>query len=190
MIYFMFFMIVFSFGTCVFGANNSDYPELNPEWTYCLEMTWFGPEYSNVTMYNGTCSDYLDETRAEGIPCAAPIVISYDGTLPNMDYLWDKYRESILCKRSISQRCIKYTYYYNNIIANITYMCAKVQHDSGGIVDSGCYKQKLTEGYETEICVCKSTNGIHWPCNVAYNINALNILILIMLSGLLHSLFS
>ncbi|CAH1114119.1 unnamed protein product [Psylliodes chrysocephalus] len=148
-------------------ANNTenDYPALNPNWPYCFEFTWFGPDYDNVSTYNNTCADYLDETRAKGVPCAAPIVISYDGTLPNMQYLWDKHKASILCKRSINQRCVKYTYYFNNHIANITYKCAKVQQSNGGFIDSGCYKQKLIPGYESEVCVCKSTTGIYPPCN-------------------------
>uniref|UniRef100_A0A6P7GCN5 Uncharacterized protein LOC114340568 n=1 Tax=Diabrotica virgifera virgifera TaxID=50390 RepID=A0A6P7GCN5_DIAVI len=152
------------------GANNSEYPDLRPEWSYCYEFTWFGPDYNNVSTYNNTCADYLDETRAEGIPCAAPIVISYDGTLPDMQYLWDNHKESVLCKRSINQMCVKYTYLFNQKIENITYMCSKVQHEGGGNIDSGCYKQKLERGYETEVCVCQSSNGIYPPCNRSVSI--------------------
>ncbi|KAJ8969425.1 hypothetical protein NQ314_001767 [Rhamnusium bicolor] len=96
-------------------SENSSFPTLQSDWSYCYQFTWFGPDYDNVTRYNGTCQDYLDETRATDIPCASPIVITYDGTPPDMDYLWDNYRNSILCRRSRTQVCVKYTYYFNNL---------------------------------------------------------------------------
>ncbi|KAG5880765.1 hypothetical protein JTB14_010946 [Gonioctena quinquepunctata] len=157
------------------SSNNttSDYPELQPDWKYCLEFTWFGPDYDNATnRYNGTCSDYLEETRAEGIPCASPIVISDDGTKPNMDYLWENHKNSILCRRNQNQRCVKYTNYFNNQVNNITYMCAKVHYNTGGVPDgSSCYKQTLKGGYQSEICVCESSPGHRYiPCNAASGI--------------------
>lgn len=50
--------------------------DLPQDWSYCFEFTWFGPEYTNISGYNGTCADYLDNTRATDVPCAAPIVIT------------------------------------------------------------------------------------------------------------------
>ncbi|KAJ8919397.1 hypothetical protein NQ315_016490 [Exocentrus adspersus] len=157
--------------SAVFGqsdnGNSSNFPELDPSWHYCYEFTWFGPDYDNITRYNNTCSDYLDETRADGVPCAPPIVISYDGTPPDMDYLWDNYKSSILCKRSKNQVCVKYTYYFNNQVNNVTYMCAKVLSlNSNTAMSSGCYRQSLG-AYDTEVCICKSGPGIYRPCNRA-----------------------
>ncbi|CAG9856263.1 unnamed protein product [Phyllotreta striolata] len=162
------------------NATDNDYPKLQPDWPYCFQFTWFGPDFDNVTRYNGTCADYLDEKRAVGVPCAAPIVITYNGSFPDLDYLWEHHKTSILCKRSENQRCVKYTYFLNNDIANVTYTCAKVQQHKGGFIDNGCYKQKLDEGKEAEICVCKSSNGIHRPCNKAQSFtNFANILYLL-----------
>nr|XP_023024522.1 uncharacterized protein LOC111512610 [Leptinotarsa decemlineata] len=173
---YLYIVVVWS-TTSVFGQTNisstnvtSDYPELKEDWEYCLEFTWFGPDYDNIThRYNGTCDDYLEEKRAKDIPCTPPIVISYDGSKPNMDYLWENHKTSILCRRTTNQRCVKYTYYFNNRVNNITYMCAKVHYSSGSVATGDfCYEQELPEGYKTEICVCKSGKGTRYrPCNSA-----------------------
>ncbi|KAJ8953334.1 hypothetical protein NQ318_012129 [Aromia moschata] len=160
-------VVFFCFVIFIGQSTSSDYPELQDDWSYCFEFTWFGPDYDNVTRYNGTCADYLDDTRADGIPCAAPIVISYDGTPPDIDWLWQHNRSSILCKRSRNQVCVRYTYYFNGAVNNATYMCARVQSlNSNSAITSGCYKQS-SGAYETEVCVCKSTPGIYKPCNDA-----------------------
>lgn len=44
-------------------------------------------------------------------------------------------------------------------------MCAKVQSVEGKVIDSGCYKEKAVDGYQREVCVCKSSPGIYPPCN-------------------------
>lgn len=44
-------------------------------------------------------------------------------------------------------------------------MCAKVQSIGEGSVDSGCYTQSGRDGYEMEMCVCKSGTGVFKPCN-------------------------
>ncbi|XP_030751516.1 uncharacterized protein LOC115879027 isoform X2 [Sitophilus oryzae] len=144
--------------------DDIDYPTLNPSWSYCYEFTWFGPNYNNVTTYDGTCDDYIDDTRAgEHIPCISPIVITNDSTLPDMDYLWTNHRASVLCMRSSNQACVTYTYIDNGIIANRSHMCARVSSNEGKI-SSGCYKQK-TGGYDVQICICESGYGIYPPCN-------------------------
>ncbi|CAH1990688.1 unnamed protein product [Acanthoscelides obtectus] len=106
-------MCVLSLSQSVSSSNSSDYPELNPEWSYCFEFTWFGPDYSNISTYDGTCDDYVDEKRTKDVPCQSPIVISYDGTPPDLEYLWSHYKESILCKKNENQMCAKYTYFFN-----------------------------------------------------------------------------
>ncbi|CAH1990686.1 unnamed protein product [Acanthoscelides obtectus] len=159
-------MCVLSLSQSVSSSNSSDYPELNPEWSYCFEFTWFGPDYSNISTYDGTCDDYVDEKRTKDVPCQSPIVISYDGTPPDLEYLWSHYKESILCKKNENQMCAKYTYFFNGKPNNVTYMCAKVQSMEGKHISDGCYKQTLSGGYKTEICVCNSTAGYaDPPCN-------------------------
>lgn len=44
-------------------------------------------------------------------------------------------------------------------------MCAKAKLTTGSIPSDGCYKEKVSEGYQREMCVCKSSNGIYPPCN-------------------------
>ncbi|CAG9762497.1 unnamed protein product [Ceutorhynchus assimilis] len=150
-------------------ANETDieYPTLNPDATYCFEYTWFGPDYDNNTIYNGTCDDFKDDTRAgDDIPCASPIVISYDGTIPDVTYLWNNNKASVLCRKSENQACVTYTYWYKNLITNQTHMCARVRTDSSSNNQFPvCYKQKQG-GYEVELCICNSGSGLSsMPCN-------------------------
>ncbi|KAJ3658499.1 hypothetical protein Zmor_010234 [Zophobas morio] len=143
----------------------SDGSNLNPDWSYCMEFTWVGPAYDNFTRFNRTCADYLDETRATGIPCSPPIVITEDGTPPDIDYLFRHHKTSVLCKRTPNQVCATYTYRFDGIVSNSTYMCTKVQEFGGGAITSGCYTQNI-RGYDVEVCVCKSTKGhTYKPCN-------------------------
>ncbi|XP_076273912.1 uncharacterized protein LOC143204881 [Rhynchophorus ferrugineus] len=168
-------------------ADDIEYPTLDANWSYCFEYTWFGPNYNNVTTYDGTCDDYLDDTRAgENIPCIAPIVISNDSTLPDVDYLWTYHRASVLCKRAPNQACVTYTYIDNNIIANRSHMCARVRSNEGQVT-SGCYKQK-SGGYDVEICICQSGYGIKKPCNSGANFYTLTVGILLV--GLLANIFT
>nr|CAI5844693.1 unnamed protein product [Callosobruchus analis] len=87
-----------------------------------------------------------------------------------MEYLWKHHKESILCKRNENQMCVKYTYFFNERPNNVTYMCAKVQSMEAKRISDGCYKQTLSGGYKTEICVCNSTAGYaDPPCNAGYS---------------------
>ena len=108
-----------------------------------MEFTWVGPAYDNFTRFNRTCADYLDETRATGIPCSPPIVITgkyapsrvklssrnrrtyyvlelilEDGTPPDIDYLFRHHKTSVLCKRTPNQVCATYTYRFDGIGKN------------------------------------------------------------------------
>lgn len=40
-------------------------------------------------------------------------MFSDDGTPPDIDYLFEKHTASVLCRRSASQACVKYSYLYN-----------------------------------------------------------------------------
>ncbi|XP_044748064.1 uncharacterized protein LOC123309162 [Coccinella septempunctata] len=148
-------------------ANKSEEENLNPQWSYCFEFTWMGPDYDNSTQYNGTCADYLEESGAKGIPCNPPIVITYNGTFPDIDYLWKYHRSSIVCRRSSGQVCARYAYYYNGAMTNATYMCTKVQVVGEESVRKGCFTQKVSD-YEVEICACVSGRGTYKPCNIHF----------------------
>ncbi|KAL3265253.1 hypothetical protein HHI36_009467 [Cryptolaemus montrouzieri] len=148
--------------------NNASNDNLNPAWSYCFEFTWFGPTYDNTTRYNGTCSDYLEERGVDGIPCSPPIVITYNGTFPDMDYLWKYHRSSILCRRSTGQVCARYAFYSNGAMQNATYMCTRVQVEGEGPVTRGCFKQKVRDDV-VEVCACESGRGIYMPCNLNFH---------------------
>ncbi|KAK9875892.1 hypothetical protein WA026_009679 [Henosepilachna vigintioctopunctata] len=147
------------------SANNVKDDKLNSDWSYCFEFTWFGPDYDNSTQYNGTCADYLEETRGKGIPCSPPIVITYNGTFPDVEYLWQHHKKSVVCRRGSGQVCARYAYYYNGAMKNATFMCTKVQVVGEEAVRSGCYNQKVRD-YEVEVCVCESGKGPFKPCNI------------------------
>ncbi|RZC33506.1 uncharacterized protein BDFB_009207, partial [Asbolus verrucosus] len=115
---------------------------LNNDWSYCFEFTWFGPGYDNFTLYN------------------------VNGTPPDIDYLFEHHKTSVLCRRTANQVCARYTYKYNGVVNNATYMCTKVQEVGGGAITSGCYSQEV-DGYDVELCVCESGSGIVKPCNGA-----------------------
>ncbi|XP_050298291.1 uncharacterized protein LOC126737433 [Anthonomus grandis grandis] len=161
---------VFLVGIFVISAtqvycDDNQYPNLNPNWTYCLEYTWIGPDHNNNSILNITCDEYKDTYRlGEDIPCSSPLVISYDGTIPDVEYLWQNHRDSVLCIRAANQVCVTYTYWDKGLIANQTHMCARVKTDSSTMTN-GCYKQPRGN-YEVEICICPGNVGLsQMPCN-------------------------
>ncbi|CAH1370744.1 hypothetical protein MTP99_012282 [Tenebrio molitor] len=158
---FSFFFLVISQSTDSSATNDT---VLDPKWSYCFEFTWFGPQYEKGNMYNGTCADYLDSSRATNVPCSAPVVISEDGTPPDIDWMFENKRPNVLCRRTENQVCATYTYKYAGVVNNATYMCTKVQEVGSGAITSGCYTQSV-EGYDIDLCVCKSDYGLSLPCN-------------------------
>lgn len=46
-------------------------------------------------------------------------------------------------------------------------MCARVKLTTGTIPKDGCYKEKVIDGYQREMCVCRSSSGVYPPCNGA-----------------------
>lgn len=44
-------------------------------------------------------------------------------------------------------------------------MCSKVKLTDGTIPSDGCYKEKVSEGYQREMCLCTSSKGVYPPCN-------------------------
>ncbi|CAH0560717.1 unnamed protein product [Brassicogethes aeneus] len=161
------------------GANKNE--TLSENWRYCYEFTWLGPDFNNhssSSILNGTCKSYLNEKRAKNIPCSPPLVITEDGTPPNMTWLWEKKLPSILCIQSENKVCAKYTYKFNNKVHNITYMCTKAVQKNKGPLTSGCYSQTV-DGYDVEACICNSDVGLRTrPCNKSFkaHINAVFLL--------------
>ncbi|KAH1022026.1 hypothetical protein HUJ04_011495 [Dendroctonus ponderosae] len=143
-----------------------EYPTLNPNSSYCFEYTWYGPEYDNNSRTNDTCDDFKDNTRAgDSIPCAPPLVISEDGTLPNVGWLWNNHRASVLCRKAENQACVTYTFWENGLIQNQTHMCARVRTKQAAAIPQDFFRQKY-DGYEIELYVCKGGIGLsQMPCN-------------------------
>lgn len=55
--------------------------------------------------------------------------------------------------------------YFYISVNNVTFMCSKVKLTDGTIPSDGCYKEKVVEGYQREMCLCTSSNGVYPPCN-------------------------
>lgn len=151
-------------------------------------------------MYNGTCADYLDSSRATNVPCSAPVVISgeYLSNYRNCNISHhsetqrtvlrliligcSKIRGPMCCAEEPKTRFVQLTltntlaqvrssksfqiktFTKPSAVNNATYMCTKVQEVGSGAITSGCYTQSV-EGYDIDLCVCKSDYGLSLPCN-------------------------
>ncbi|XP_037032433.1 uncharacterized protein LOC119071591 [Bradysia coprophila] len=129
---------------------------------YCFRFTWLGSKFNaNSTYLNATCDEV---TRGADVPCTRPLVATENSRLPNITYMWtDLSRGDIACRMTPENVCVKYSYYYNNALENITYMCTKVTVENEGAAKSGCYSE-YQDGREIEVCVCRSNPG-EVPCN-------------------------
>ncbi|XP_061389840.1 uncharacterized protein LOC133325029 [Musca vetustissima] len=125
---------------------------------YCFRFFWIGPYPAKDYIGNETCEERINN---ENIPCRRPIVATHNDNIPDTVDLWAKYKhnpDAIACAMIPGQLCVKYTYFHNKAVQNITYMCAKVN------TTTGCYRQKFISGSEVEVCVCESELG-GMPCN-------------------------
>ncbi|KAI4462459.1 atp-dependent (s)-nad(p)h-hydrate dehydratase family member [Holotrichia oblita] len=171
------FVSVVCFG-CIFLLQYVS-AQTNSSTSYCYRFTWLGPEYDNTsTLLNTTCSEYLDDIRAVGVPCRTPFVMTYDGTPPDLDYLYENYRDQVTCRRTRSQVCAKFTYSFNNEIQNATYMCTQAYTADRGYETSGCFKQRV-DAHDIEVCLCESVAGAR-PCNGATSLQISLLLFVIL----------
>ncbi|XP_046395081.1 uncharacterized protein LOC124162546 [Ischnura elegans] len=131
--------------------------------SYCFSFTWLGPKWNNESQGNGSCQHLNEKPEV----CMDPLVITYDGTPPNMTWLWKKYKKTeIGCRHSENEACVKFTYYYNGGVENITYMCARVTVDSDYAMSSGCVTSYVG-GHIKEVCACQPYSIADFPCNRA-----------------------
>ncbi|CAK1578613.1 unnamed protein product [Parnassius mnemosyne] len=130
----------------------------------CFHFTWLGPRYNNESVFlNATCQE---ATRlADGVPCVQPLVASYDGTWPDVEYIWTHHSREASCILGQSDVCAKYTYYFDGHVENSTYMCTRAVDSFGEAVTSGCYQQR-NGSFATRVCFCRSVPG-GVPCNEA-----------------------
>ncbi|CAF4854618.1 unnamed protein product [Pieris macdunnoughi] len=133
--------------------------------TRCFQFTWLGPRYDNQSVFmNATCND---ATRlADGIPCYQPLVVSEDGTWPDMDYIWANHFNATTCVLTQNDICAKYTYYFNGHPENSTHMCTRAVDNNNTAITSGCYEQ-MSGSYRTRVCFCRSVPG-GVPCNKGF----------------------
>nr|XP_032512286.1 signal peptidase complex subunit 3 [Danaus plexippus plexippus] len=107
----------------------------------CYRFTWLGPDYNNGSIFlNATCQD---ATRlADGVPCQMPLVASYDGSWPDVDYIWNHHKESATCVLSGNDVCAQFTYFFNGKVENSTYMCTRAINANFTAITSGCYEEQ------------------------------------------------
>ncbi|GJQ83943.1 hypothetical protein Trydic_g8682 [Trypoxylus dichotomus] len=153
--------------TIYFGcAFLSQYVSAQLDSPHCFRFTWLGPQYDNSsTLANITCSEYLDDIRAVGVPCRQPFVITEDATPPDIDYLWEHHASEVTCRTARGSVCAKFSYTFNDAIQNITYMCTQAYSVGERAITGGCYQQ-IIDGYQVEVCLCQSVAGYR-PCNEA-----------------------
>ncbi|KPJ12511.1 Signal peptidase complex subunit 3, partial [Papilio machaon] len=102
---------------------------------------------------------------ASGVPCAQPLVASYDGTWPDVEYIWTHHSRDASCILGPNDVCAKYTYYFDGHVENSTYLCTRAVDSFGAAVTSGCYQQR-NGSFATRVCFCRSVPG-GVPCNEA-----------------------
>ncbi|XP_073966684.1 signal peptidase complex subunit Spase22-23 [Choristoneura fumiferana] len=107
----------------------------------CFQFTWLGPRFHNDSVFlNATCQD---ATRlASGVPCQEPLVASFDGSWPDVEYIWTHHSLQASCIMASNDVCAQYTYYFNGIAENSTYMCTRAVDQLGHSINSGCFESR------------------------------------------------
>ncbi|KAJ2950425.1 hypothetical protein O0L34_g8667 [Tuta absoluta] len=155
--------------------------ESNQQRRRCFKFTWLGPRYHNDSVFmNATCGDATK--LAKGIPCQQPLVVSYDGTWPDVEYIWRYHSMQASCILADNDVCAQYTYYFNGQVDNSTYMCTRALNKDGAAITSGCYKQ-VNGSSTTKVCFCRSLPG-GVPCNNAILNSTLSTFIVISVIAL------
>ncbi|XP_050672372.1 uncharacterized protein LOC126970482 [Leptidea sinapis] len=160
-----------------FGVVHSIHNE-----TRCFQFTWLGPRYNEDSVFlNATCNDATQ--LADGVPCELPLVVSRDGTWPDIEYIWANHFEETTCVLAANDICAKYTYYFNGHPENSTYMCTRAVDAQESAITNGCYTQ-TSGSYQTRVCFCRSVPG-GVPCNHAIKLTTtlfgINLIVFIVL---------
>ncbi|KAI5645102.1 hypothetical protein NE865_02650 [Phthorimaea operculella] len=146
------------------GLNPQNASEELSQRRRCFQFTWLGPRYHNDSVFmNATCADATRLTK--GIPCQQPLVVSFDGTWPDVEYIWRYHAQQASCVLADNDVCAQYTYYFNGKAENSTYMCTRAMNKEGAAITSGCYKE-VKGSAMTKVCFCRSVPG-GVPCNSA-----------------------
>ncbi|XP_046979077.1 signal peptidase complex subunit 3 [Vanessa cardui] len=106
----------------------------------CFQFTWLGPRYTNESIFlNATCD--IATKLYDKVPCQLPLVVSYDGTWPDVEYIWTHHSEQASCTLQNNDVCAKYTFYFNGQAENSTYMCTRALDANNTAITSGCYEE-------------------------------------------------
>ncbi|XP_024893719.1 uncharacterized protein LOC112468670 [Temnothorax curvispinosus] len=133
------------------------------EGPHCFHFTWPGPSISENEIDCGDPDDDDDDGDKpfKHTPCIKPLL--FQTTKPNLTDMWknNEIKEDRMKQMDDGSVCVKFTYMYNGAVINVSYFRGKVTEVLP--VTSGCYVQ-YTEGYNIEVCACKSKNN-SMPCN-------------------------
>ncbi|XP_026747385.1 uncharacterized protein LOC113508507 [Trichoplusia ni] len=142
----------------------------------CFQFTWLGPRWNNEsTFLNATCQDATQLSKS--VPCFEPLVVSLDGTWPDVEYIWRNHAENASCILAANDVCAQHTYYFDGKVDNSTYLCTRAVNELGAALTSGCYEERKGS-FVTRTCFCRSVPG-GMPCNSAALAN-FNILLLLV----------
>ncbi|XP_026747384.1 signal peptidase complex subunit 3 [Trichoplusia ni] len=120
----------------------------------CFQFTWLGPRWNNESIFlNATCQDATN--LAKGVPCSEPLVVSYDGSWPDIEYIWRNHLANASCVLADNDVCAQHTYYFNGRVDNSTYLCTRAVDEKGNAITSGCYEQR-NGSFVTRSCFCRS----------------------------------
>ncbi|CAD0198690.1 unnamed protein product [Chrysodeixis includens] len=82
-------------------------------------FTWLGPRWNNESIFlNATCQDATK--LAKGVPCSEPLVVSQDGSWPDIEYIWRNHLGNASCILADNDVCAQHTYYFNGKVDNST----------------------------------------------------------------------
>ncbi|CAH2237268.1 jg11234 [Pararge aegeria aegeria] len=123
----------------------------------CYQFTWLGPRWHNESVFmNATCRDATQ--LASGVPCQQPLVVSDDGTWPDVEYIWTHYADQATCVLADNDVCAQYTMFFNGRVDNSTYFCTRAVDSNNTAITNGCYEE--THGSRsTRVCFCRSVPG-------------------------------
>ncbi|CAH0628702.1 unnamed protein product [Chrysodeixis includens] len=142
----------------------------------CFQFTWLGPRWNNEsTFLNATCQDATNLNKE--VPCFEPLVVSLDGSWPDVEYIWRNHAENASCILAANDVCAQHTYYFDGKVDNSSYLCTRAVNEHGDAITSGCYEDRQGS-FVTRTCFCRSRPGAV-PCNNAVVTN-LNLFLLIV----------
>ncbi|KAH9641865.1 hypothetical protein HF086_011615 [Spodoptera exigua] len=77
--FFVSLCIILACAVSITAEDDNDVEEEEDREARCFQFTWLGPRWNNNSVFlNATCQD---ATRmSEGVPCAEPLVVSFDNS--------------------------------------------------------------------------------------------------------------